>query len=250
MSSTYSTLKFELIATGEQSGLWGATTDVNIGTAIQQAIVGMATLTSADFTANTAALTAIDTNSAQNFRALCLNIAASAVSAAGTITVPAIQKPYIVINGSSYDITVKVSGQTGVVVPTGKRSVVYNNGTDVGQQIDFLTGLTLGTALAVTSGGTGSTTAGGARTNLGVPANDGTGATGTWNISISGAAASATTATTATTATNATNLATANFTITQSGSKLYIKYGSTNLMSIDSSGNIIGLANVTAYGTP
>ena len=38
------------------------------------------------------------------------------------------------------------------------------------------------------------------------PAKDGTGATGTWNISISGNAATATSATTATTATNATNV--------------------------------------------
>jgi hypothetical protein len=75
---------------------------------------------------------------------LCLNIAAGAVSAAGTINVPAIQKPYIVINGSSYAVTVKVSGLTGVSVPAGKRTVIYNNGTDVGDQISYLSSLTLG----------------------------------------------------------------------------------------------------------
>jgi hypothetical protein len=144
MSSTYSDLKFELIATGEQSGSWGSTTNTNIGTAVQQAIVGMATLTSADFSTNVATLTLTNTNAAQNARALCLNIAAGAVSAAGTINVPAIQKPYIVINGSSYTVTVKVSGLTGVAVPTGKRTVIYNNGTDVGNQIDYLPSLTLG----------------------------------------------------------------------------------------------------------
>jgi hypothetical protein len=158
MSSTYSDLKFELIATGEQSGSWGSTTNTNIGTAIQQAIVGMATLTSSDFTANVATLSLTNTNAAQNARALCLNIAAGAVSAAGTINVPAIQKPYIVINGSSYSVTVKVSGLTGVSVPSGKRTVIYNNGTDVGNQVDYLSTLTLGTALPVASGGTGVTT--------------------------------------------------------------------------------------------
>jgi len=155
MSSTYSSLKFELIATGEQSGTWGVTTDNNIGTAIEQAIVGMATLTAADFTANVATLTLTNTNAAQNARALCLNIAAGAVSAAGTINVPAIQKPYIIINGSSYTVTVKVSGLTGVAVPTGKRTVVYNTGTDVEDQISFLSSLTLLTALPAASGGTG-----------------------------------------------------------------------------------------------
>jgi hypothetical protein len=167
MSSTYSNLKFELIGTGEQSGTWGTTTNTNVGTAIEQAIVGMATLTSSDFTANVATLTLSNTNAAQNARALCLNIAAGAVSAAGTINVPAIQKPYVIINGSSYTVTVKVSGLTGVAVPAGTRTVVYNNGTDVGDEVNFLTSLTLGTALPVASGGSGSTTASGARTNFG-----------------------------------------------------------------------------------
>jgi hypothetical protein len=157
MSSTYSNLKFELIANGEQSGAWGTTTNTNLGTAIEQAIVGMATLSSGDFTANVATLTLTNTNAAQNARALCLVISASSLSAAGTLNVPAIQKPYIIINNDSYAITVKVSGLTGVSVPAGKRTVVYNNGTDVGNQIDYLTGLTLGTALPVASGGTGST---------------------------------------------------------------------------------------------
>ena len=158
MSSTFSNLKFELIGTGEQSGAWGSTTNNNIGTAIEQAIVGMATLTSSDFTANVATLTLTNTNTAQNARALCLNIAAGAVSAAGTLNVPAIQKPYIIINNSSFAVTVKVTGLTGVAVPAGKRTVVYNNGTDVGNQIDYLASLSLGTALPVASGGTGVTT--------------------------------------------------------------------------------------------
>ena len=157
MSSTFSTLKFELPGNGEQSGTWGTTTNTNIGTAIEQAIVGMATLDSGDFAANICTLTLTNTNAAQDARALCLNIDAGAVSAAGTINVPAIQKPYIVINGSSYTVTVKVSGLTGVAVPAGTRTVVYNNGTDVGTQLNWLGSLTLGTALPIASGGTGST---------------------------------------------------------------------------------------------
>ena len=157
MSSTFSNLKFELIGNGEQSGTWGTTTNSNIGTAIEQAIVGMATLDSGDFVANVCTLTLTNTTAAQDARALCLNIAAGAVSAAGTVNVPAIQKPYIVINGSSYTVTVKVSGLTGVAVPAGKRTVVYNNGTDVGNQIDYLSSLVLLTPLPVASGGTGTT---------------------------------------------------------------------------------------------
>jgi hypothetical protein len=193
MSSTFSNLKFELIGNGEQSGAWGTTTNSNIGTAIEQAIVGMATLSSGDFTANVATLTLTNTNAAQNARALCLNIAAGAVSAAGTINVPAIQKPYIIINGSSFAVTVKVSGLTGVAVPAGKRTVVYNNGTDVGNQIDYLSSLVLLAPLPVASGGTGtsSTTFVNLATNVTgtLPvANGGTGvttSTGTGNVVLS-----------------------------------------------------------------
>jgi|694.fasta_scaffold00930_58 hypothetical protein len=167
MSSTFSNLKFELIGNGEQSGTWGTTTNSNIGTAIEQAIAGMATLEAADFTANVCTLTLANTTAAQDARALCLNIASGAVSAAGTVNVPAIQKPYIVINGSSFAVTVKVSGLTGVAVPPGTRTVVYNDGTDVGEQISFLSSLTLLTALPVASGGSGASTASAARTNFG-----------------------------------------------------------------------------------
>lgn len=52
--------------------------------------------------------------------------------------------------------------------------------------------LTLAAPLAITSGGTGATDAATARANLSVPSNTGNGASGTWNIDISGNAASAT----------------------------------------------------------
>lgn len=157
MSSTFSNLKFELIGTGEQAGIWGNTTNTNIGTAIEQALVGMATLDSGDFVANVCTLTLANVNTAQDARALCLKIDAAALSAAGTVNVPAIEKPYLIINAASYAVTVKVASQTGVTVPAGSRTVVYNDGTDVGTQLNWLGSLTLGTALPITSGGTGTT---------------------------------------------------------------------------------------------
>lgn len=48
----------------------------------------------------------------------------------------------------------------------------------------------------------------------------------------------------------ASSLATANFTVSQSGSKLIFYYGATAIASIDSTGNFIAKLNVTAYGTP
>jgi len=45
-------------------------------------------------------------------------------------------------------------------------------------------------------------------------------------------------------------LATTNFSVEESGGKLVFKYGATTIASMDSSGNIISAANVTAFGTP
>jgi hypothetical protein len=109
-----------------------------------------------------------NTNTAQNARAACLNITATLTNAA-TLNVPAIQKPYIILNNSvgGFAVTVKVSGLTGVAIPAGKACVVYNNGTDVVDAINYMSSLTLGTDLAITEGGTGASSASGARTNLG-----------------------------------------------------------------------------------
>ena len=139
MSNTFSALKFEIIEVGGNDGTWGPIVNTNVGTAIEQAIVGMATLATGDFTANVCTLTLTNTNAAQNARAACLNITAT-LSAAGTLNVPAIEKPYIVINNSAggYAVTIKVSGQTGVSIPNGKACVVYNNGTDVVAAITYL----------------------------------------------------------------------------------------------------------------
>ena len=168
MSNTFSSLKFEIIEVGGNDGTWGPIVNTNVGTAIEQAIVGMATLLTADFTANVATLTLTNTNAAQNARAACLNITAT-LSAAGTLNVPAIQKPYIILNNSvgGFAVTVKVSGLTGVAIPAGKACVVYNNGTDVVDAINYMSSLTLGTDLAITEGGTGASSASAARTNLG-----------------------------------------------------------------------------------
>jgi hypothetical protein len=166
MASTYSAIKIELIGTGDQSGTWGDTTNTNLGTAIEQAIVGKAdvTISSASVT-----LTLTDSNALQDARALFLNLTGTPGSAA-TLNVPAIEKNYIVKNGTGEQVTIKVSGQTGVVIPDGKTVLVYNNGTDVVTAVDHIPSLTLGAALPVASGGTGITSFGsGVATFLGTP---------------------------------------------------------------------------------
>jgi len=124
------------------------------------------------------------------------------------------------------------------------------NGTDVVNATNYMATLTLGSALPVTSGGTGGTTSTGSGAvvlatsptlvtpALGTPsALVATNATGT---AVSLSAGSLTTGASAGTA----------WTVVQSGTKLNFAYGGTTVFSIDSSGNTIAKANVTAYGTP
>jgi len=162
MPSTYSTnLKIELIPTGAQSGVWGVTTNTNLGTAMEQAIVGTATCITADFTSNVATYTLTDTNASQTARAFCLNVTAT-LTAAGTVNVPQIQKPYLVFNNSvgGFAVTIRVTGLGGgISIPNGKKVWVYTDGANnVLSALDYLPTLSLGAALPVLSGGTGVTT--------------------------------------------------------------------------------------------
>ena len=163
MASTYSNLKIQLMATGENSGTWGNVTNTNLGTALEEAIVGSADVTFSSADVN---LTLTDTNAAQIGRNLRLNLTGT-VSTTQVLyfsTNLNIEKVYIINNGLAQDITVrnKIAGTpsgSSIVVPAGKTMWVYNTGTNVVDAVTHLTSLTLGSALPIASGGTGSTTA-------------------------------------------------------------------------------------------
>lgn len=151
MASTYSNLKIQLMATGENSTTWGTVTNVNLGTALEEAIVGSADVT---FASGDVTLTLTDTNSTQTARNLRLNLTGT-TGAARNLIVPAIEKIYLVNNGCADAVTVKNSTGTGIAVPAGKTMWVYNNATNVVDAVTHLSSLTLGSALAVAQGGTG-----------------------------------------------------------------------------------------------
>jgi hypothetical protein len=163
MASTYSTnLKIELQATGENPGTWGTITNTNLGTALEQAIVGYGNPSYASDANLT--LTYTDTNAAQAARALVLNVT-SAVSLTATrqLVVPTIQKQYIVQNNTtgSQSITVKTSAGTGITVPNGRKAHLYVDGTNVIHMDDFVDingGAIDGTAIGASSASTGAFT--------------------------------------------------------------------------------------------
>ena len=54
MTTTYSpSLKLALIGTGDQSGTWGATTNTNLGTLLEQAITGVTAISLSGISAYT-----------------------------------------------------------------------------------------------------------------------------------------------------------------------------------------------------
>lgn len=150
--STYSTnLGLTLIGTGEQAGTWGTTTNTNLGTLLEQAISGYASYSCSGGTDTITIPDGAD-GTARNMY-IQLN-----GTGGGTVQVPAKAKLYFIFNNTASAITVKVSGQTGVSVPAGKKMSLVNNGTDVVVATNHMAALSLDTALPVTSGGTGVTT--------------------------------------------------------------------------------------------
>ena len=130
MASTYSTnLKIELIGTGDQSGTWGATTNTNLGSLIEEAIAGYVTQAVTD---GSPTVLTIPNGASSNGRNYVIELT-GALTAARTVEVPAVDKPYIFFNNTTggFAVTVKVSGQTGVAIVNGKKAIVYANSTDV-----------------------------------------------------------------------------------------------------------------------
>lgn len=161
MASTYSQLKIELIGTGDQAGTWGATTNVNLGTALEEAITGNATVT---FASSNAAIALTDTNATQTARNLRL-ILGGTISTTQTLFVPAITKQYLVTNNLSSPVVISNGTNasptgTTVTVPAGRSMSVFNNGTSITETVTYVTELavsnvTITNPLVVSSGGTG-----------------------------------------------------------------------------------------------
>jgi hypothetical protein len=245
MASTWSALKIELLETGANSGTWGTLTNTNLGDAVLgEAITGSATV---DFPADAdVTITLTDSATTQAARNLRLNITESSTGIGSVRNLILgsgcqIEKFYLINNTGTGAKTVKNTSGTGISVPAGKATLVYNNGTNVVDAASYFTSLTLGSALPVASGGTGITSFGtGVATALGINTgssgafvvNGGalgtpssgtvTNLTGTASININGTVG----ATTATTGAFTTLTATADSSFTSTGA-LTISKGTT-----------------------
>ena len=240
MSSTYSTsLKLELIGNGDQSGTWGTTTNNNLGTLLEQAITGVQSITmiNADYTLSNYNGTSDEARNAVLFVSGTNSDIRKIVAPQGQ------NKLYTIFNNTTGGYAITIGAPTGaaVTIPSGVTATVFTNGSDfysaqTGSAGSFTVNGTL-TATGVTDTGalTATTINGTTITALTQFSGPGTGLTGT---------ASSLTVGNATQITNS-----GGWNVTPSGTKLYFNYNGTNVASLDSSGNLITIANITAYGT-
>jgi hypothetical protein len=150
MASTFSPLKVELIATGEQSGTWGTTTNVNLGTALGEAITGSADVT---FASGDVTVTLTNVNTTQIARNLRLNLVGTSSGTHSLILGSGcdIEKLYLVNNTLANPvIVVNTAGGTSITVPAGKSMFVYNTGTNIVDAVTHVTSLTSGTITGTT----------------------------------------------------------------------------------------------------
>ena len=158
MPSTYSpNLRIELIANGEQSGTWGTTTNVNLGTLIEDAIAGYV---SVSVTSANQALTALD-GAADQSRNMVLNLTTT-TAAPFNVYIPPAEKFYVVRNDSAYGATIYCStvlGNTtaaglGVTVLANSTTIIFSDGTNVRVAIDSFSGSSLVAANLTVNGNT------------------------------------------------------------------------------------------------
>ena len=124
MASTFSNLGLNLQATGENSGTWGEITNVNLQE-IDNAIAGVITITltgntTLAFTTNSSSTTYTD--EAGRNKTIILSGALSATTV--TVTVPNIEKDYVIINNSGGTATISSGGSTTVSIGTGSKNYV------------------------------------------------------------------------------------------------------------------------------
>ena len=257
MSSTYSSnLRVELIGAGDQAGTWGQTTDNNFAYIFDAAIAGYQAVT---VTSTAQALTYVNgpTSTANLNQSVYAILKFNSASAATAIYAPPASKQYIIWNNSGYTITIynstvignTTAAGTGVAIANGDKVMVWSDGTSFYEtKAAGLTG-----TLGVPNGGTGATSFTSGALLKGAGTGAVTVASAADIVSQIGATAvtNATNATSATNATNATKiLNTGGWNVTPTGTKLYFNYNGTDVASLDSSGNLVVLANITAYGTP
>lgn len=128
MASTYSpSLRLTLPGDGDQSGLWGQTTNINLGTLIEQAITGVQSVVMTD-----ANYTLSNFNGVSNEARNAVLVVTGTNNAVRDLIPPVVKKLYTVVNNTLGGFGIRVIGATGtgVTIPPGITTLVYCDGTN------------------------------------------------------------------------------------------------------------------------
>jgi hypothetical protein len=128
MASTFSpSLRLELVGDGDQSGIWGQTTNNNLGTLVEQAIAGVITIN------------ILDANyTLTNFNGVADEARNAVITITGTLSqqrniiAPLADKVFTFRNATTGGFPIQVIGSsgTGVIIPNGSTTSIYCDGTN------------------------------------------------------------------------------------------------------------------------
>jgi hypothetical protein len=128
MAATTTLLGLVTPTQGTLSGTWGDTVNYGISDYLDIAIAGTLSLTGdAPVTlANTTGSSSGNAITSTTAQYACIRVTAT-TAATKVITGPSYSKTYLVDNASSFAITFKAAGQTGVSIAAGEKAIVFYN---------------------------------------------------------------------------------------------------------------------------
>jgi len=141
MPTTYSTdLRLALLGNGEDAGTWGNYTNTNLGTLLEQAICG---LTSVDVSSGAVTLTTV--NGATDQARSAVLVATGTPSSTAIITIPNVNKTYLVNNTTAQPLSIKTSSGSAFTIPSYSITLIYCDGSNnvVGSTSAAFTSLTV-----------------------------------------------------------------------------------------------------------
>ena len=212
MASTYSpSLKITLPGDGDQSGIWGQTTNTNLGTLIEQAITGVTSITMLDANYTLTSFNGV-TDEARN----AVLVVTGTNNAVRDLIPPVVEKLYTIANNTTGGYAIRVIGAsgTGVNIPNGATCLVYCDGTNFVNGLSGSIGnFSVAGTLSVTSTANlaGATTIGAALTYGGVTLSNAVTGTGSMVLSASPTLTGVPAAPTAAPGTSTTQIATTAF---------------------------------------
>ena len=228
---------------GDQAGIWGQTTNTNLGTLLEQAITGVQSITMSDANYTLTSFNGI-TDEARN----AVLVVTGTNNAVRDLIPPVVEKLYTIVNNTTGGFAIRVIGAsgTGVNIPNGATCLVYCDGTNFVNGLSGTSGnFTVNGALAVTSTTTlsGATTFGAAINYGGVTLANAVTGTGNMVLSASPTLTGTPLSTTAANGTSTTQIATTAFV----NAAVTIATGSLGTMSTQNS-NAVTITGGTLNG--